>query len=359
MWKNWLLYVLAIGCFGVFTVLYIKQSAFIVLMVVIVIPLVYSVITCILAKRKCRVHFEKETVTLEKNKKTEIGIVIENSSGINLGNAAWVSVSVYNGMGTRLYRGKKKFRLGLGSQRISFEFTPKFSGFHEIVLEKMKIYSGFSMLCSTFHSGERKSFLIMPEYKEFSIHLENLHEEKEGESDRFSAVRPGSDPSELYDIRNYRPGDRINRINWKFTAKNGQLMVQDYGFPIACDTAVLIDISGEKDAEKVERAIEILYYVMLNYIMEKKLFYVIWKDFREERLKRKMISGDGDVYDLFHDMFCSDMGKMEKELEELYSAQFEGEFLSRGVFIYTGRKSVDEETTRMKLRADRMEFVRV
>ena len=359
MWKNWFIYLFAVGCSAIFTVLYLKQSAFIVLLMVAAVPLVYSVITCILARRHCRIHFAEEPVAWEKNTKTKIEVVVENDSDVNVGNAAWISLSVNDGMGTKRIRKKKKIYLMAGSQKVPFELIPRHSGIHEIVIEKLTVCSGFSLLRSTIRSGETRSFLIMPQYKEFPIDLETLHEENEGDSERFSAVRPGNDPSELYDIRDYRPGDKINRVNWKFTAKNGQLMVQDYGFPIACDTAVFLDISGGSSSDRVEEAVEVLYYVILNYVLENKLFYVIWRDFREEGIQRRMISGDGDVYDLFHDLFRSGLGKTGENLEEIYSAQCESEFLSGGIFIYTGRKELDEELTRLKLRADRMEFVHI
>lgn len=359
MIKNWVIYFVTVAGLIIFAIMYIKQSAFVILMMAAVVPLLYSVITYIQAKRNVIAYISTDMLMMEKGKKTEFQVVIENSSEMNRGCAVFVYVTVNNGIGTSICRFKRKIYLTSDREVTTFEYVPVHSGINEIMVEKIKICNGFSLLHCNVEAEGSLSFLIMPEYKDFPIHPETIYDENEGESDRFSAVKPGNDPSELYDIRLYKPGDKLNRINWKFTAKNNELMVQDYGFSIACDTAVFFDISGEKDLNKVERAIEILYYLMVNYVLAKKLFYVIWKDLRADGVKRKMISGDEDIYDLLHELFQSDMGKSDASLEDIYNAQYEGEYLSGSILIYSSRKDVEDEEVRCKLRTDVLEFVHV
>lgn len=359
MWKSWLIYIMSLVAFSLFTVLYSKRSAFILLFVVAFVPLIYSLLTFIVAKKKIKAYFDMDSITLEKNKKVEIKVKLECFSETSAGNRVRMYISIYNGMGKRIFRDRKKLYLTMKGQTATFQFVPKYSGVHHIVLEKIKVYSGFSLLCSTICPEERLSFMILPEYKEFPIQTGVLYEENEGESEQFSARKPGNDPSELYEIRLYRPGDKMNRINWKFSAKNNELMVQDYGFPIACDLAVFFDVSSEKDLQKIEHALEILYYLMVHFTLSKKLFYVIWKDSAEQQVKRKMLTGSEDIFEVFQELFSSDMTDEKTDIEDMYSAQFEGEFLSSSIFIYAGRKDMEEEILRMKLRTDMLEMIHV
>ncbi len=359
MWKSWLIYILSLAAYSLFTILYGKRSTFIILFVIVFVPLIYSLLTCILAKRNLRVSLETDSMTPEKNKKAEIYVNIECLSELSAGNQVRAYISIYNGMGKRIFRRRKKLYLTLEKQTTMFEFVPKYSGVHKIVLEKVKVYSGFSLFYSTVHPEEQLSFMIMPEYKEFSVQTGIIHEENEGESDQYSVRKPGNDPSELYDIRLYRPGDKMNRINWKISAKNNELMVQDYGFPVACDLAVFFDVSAEKDLQKVENALEILYYLMVHFTLEKKLFYVIWNDSKEQQVKRRMLSGSEDIYEVFQELFCTDMTDEKACMEDMYSAQFEGEFLSSSIFIYGGRNDLEEEFLQMKLRTDVLELIHV
>lgn len=359
MVKNWIIYIVAFAGLAIFSVMYIKQSAFIVLTMAALVPLWYSMITFILAKRAVKASISTEVLTLEKNKPARFLITVENRSAINQGCAAVVYITVKSGAGMVISRNRKKMYLISEKEEMEFDYVPSHSGINEVIVEKVRVFNGFSLLYSTVPSGDRRSFLIMPDYKEYPIQPETLYDENEGESERFSAAKPGSDPTELYDIRVYKPGDKLNHINWKFTAKNSQLMVQDYGFPIACDTAVFIDVSDEKDMDKIETVSEILYYLMVKFVLVRKIFYVIWKDRRAETVKRKMISGDDDIYDLFHDLFCAGMSGSCKNIEDIYSMQYEGEFLSGSILIYSGRKNIEDEIIRQKLRTDKLQLVHV
>ena len=52
------------------------------------------------------------------------------------------------------------------------------------------------------------------------------------DSDRFSDEKPGDDPSEIFDIREFKDGDRLNSIHWNLTVKTGKIMVKDFSFPL-------------------------------------------------------------------------------------------------------------------------------
>lgn len=59
------------------------------------------------------------------------------------------------------------------------------------------------------------------------------------ESERYSATRPGSDPSETFSIREYRPGDPIRQIHWKLSGKTDQTMLRELGLPVVNRTLLL------------------------------------------------------------------------------------------------------------------------
>ena len=52
------------------------------------------------------------------------------------------------------------------------------------------------------------------------------------DSDEYSAVKPGFDPSETFSIREYRPGDSIKTIHWKLSQKSGDTMVRELSLPV-------------------------------------------------------------------------------------------------------------------------------
>lgn len=58
----------------------------------------------------------------------------------------------------------------------------------------------------------------------------------------YSADKPGDDPSEVFAIREYKPGDKMRNIHWKLTTKYDSFMVKENSFPVSREDTVLIDV---------------------------------------------------------------------------------------------------------------------
>ena len=62
------------------------------------------------------------------------------------------------------------------------------------------------------------------------------------EADGLMQNRRGSDPSEIFDIRDYVPGDDIRTIHWKLSCKTDGLIVRQASDPSHYDVALLPDL---------------------------------------------------------------------------------------------------------------------
>ena len=63
-----------------------------------------------------------------------------------------------------------------------------------------------------------------------------------GGGERYSASKPGGDPTELFGLREYRLGDRLNRVDWKLSQKTGGLMVKESSLPVTDRVLLLVDL---------------------------------------------------------------------------------------------------------------------
>ena len=357
--KNWFIYIAVMIGLAIFAILYIKQSGFIVLFMAAVVPPLYSVVLYAAARRSVKVSFFQKMQSVEKGKKLPVTVCIESRGTISRGCAVVLFLKVNDGLGAYSNTIKKKIFLNSAREEILLFLDPKHCGFFEARVDKIICYHGFSLFRFVARPEAVTSFFVMPKYQEYPISFKLDGEEREGDSDCYSSVKAGNDPSELYDVRYYRPGDRLNCINWKLSAKKKEMIVQDYGFPIACDIAVLIDLMNERDADTIERAMEILYFTAMQMVMAGKLFYVIWKDGHEKKVTRKMVRDEEEVSQMLIEVLQSGMTKYGVPLEELYSAQFEGEYLFGCMFLYAGRKQMEDEVIRDRLRTNATEFVQV
>ena len=70
--------------------------------------------------------------------------------------------------------------------------------------------------------------------------------------------RQGSDPSEMFDIRDYMPGDDVRTIHWKLSSKTDELIVRQSSDPSHYNVAVLPDF-GRTGAARTELNAAVAY----------------------------------------------------------------------------------------------------
>lgn len=67
------------------------------------------------------------------------------------------------------------------------------------------------------------------------------------ESDNYAADRAGNDLTEVFQLRDYVPGDELRRIHWKLSGKLDRLIVRDPGLPLSRSLLVLWDKTAAGD----------------------------------------------------------------------------------------------------------------
>ncbi len=75
------------------------------------------------------------------------------------------------------------------------------------------------------------------------------------DGERYSQTKPGSDPSETFAIREYRPGDPIRQIHWKLSQKADMTMLRELGLPVIEQTLLVFrNLLSEREAVSPETA---------------------------------------------------------------------------------------------------------
>jgi len=113
--------------------------------------------------------------------------------------------------------------------------------------------------------------------------------------------KPGGGYSELHEMRLYRPGDSLNQIHWKLTAKTGKLTIREPQEPNLGLVLLTLDICGT--GEVLDRKFGQLLWLG-SYLLERKIPFEI-----------RAMTGDG--------VFCAPVsGKtdLEQALDALLGA---------------------------------------
>ena len=155
---------------------------------------------------------------------------------------------------------------GKGKQVIELQGRSQWCGCIRFALNSWKSFDFFG-ICSRKRKTELCSCtVVMPEKQKQDFSFLT----KEGfdmESFRYSGSRPGDDPGETFDIREYREGDSIRQIHWKLTGKMDRLIIREKSFPV--DDTVLILAEAflpEKDPGTAQTLAEVFAAVLSSFM---------------------------------------------------------------------------------------------
>ena len=235
---------LIIICF-IFYVMYLWNFALVLLVIMIAVPLVMF-LTTFLASRKMDVEMMLKNTTAAKNENFPVQIKVNNRSIIPIGKAD-VHIHYYNVFNNQI----NTFQLYMpiqakNAQSVTFQLSSKFCGIVNIFCKQIYIYDPLRIF--KFRIGRNISVqaAVMPEGHEIDG-IVNFTDRVNEESETFSDQKPGDDPSEVFDLRGYHPGDKLNRIHWKLSSKKDEFIVKDYSLPVDIPCMIFADLHCYED----------------------------------------------------------------------------------------------------------------
>ena len=139
----------------------------------------------------------------------------------------------------------------------------------ECRLKKARIYDPFGLVHFNVKNVSDKARLLITPVMSENSYIRNLDGSYIIDSDKFSDTQKGDDSSQVFEIRNYAPGDDIRRIHWRLSSKQDELIVKEYSKPIAEDCVVMLESGiGGSDPEERKRRADGLLSVFLKLSFE-------------------------------------------------------------------------------------------
>lgn len=118
----------------------------------------------------------------------------------------------------------------------------------------------------------------------------SLPEEEEAPGVR---PRPGGGPGEDYEPREYRPGDPLNTIHWKLSAKRDELVTRETLETVRPLPLLTLDAFGDPNA--LDAALELLFGAGQAFLAQGRAHSIAWADPLTGELRRFNIEGENDL----------------------------------------------------------------
>ncbi len=152
-------------------------------------------------------------------------------------------LSVQNGLtGTLVEKGLRASIAGKGKKTLSFQVDDPEIGMLYATVTSLTTQDIFGLVSYPVEHVMTAELLVSPpDIPSEIIMAEAL--ETTGESIRYSEQEKGSDISELFDVREYAPGDDIRAIHWKLTAKQETPILREFSQPLNYSVVLLVELA--------------------------------------------------------------------------------------------------------------------
>lgn len=262
----------------------------------------------------------------EKGKKIKAGISVKNQSS-HMSTRYEFQVTAGTSGGKK--RVKKKFRgvlLPKGGDTVWFTFDTIYCGTVEISVDSMEVYDFLGIFYRRVRWHRKAQVKVMPVFELMPLEISRRTREFQADAQEFSQDRRGDDPSEIYQVREYREKDSLKDIHWKLTAREEKLMIKEHGFPLGCVVLIYIDYKrGSQSAGGFSKMLETAASLSITLVSEKCIHMAAWYEEKNERVVRWRITDEESACDMIWNLMeirpYSDAAKKQVCYDDTFRGQ--------------------------------------
>lgn len=282
-----------IGTF-LFTILYSDYFPLAIFIITLVLPIILNIIIRII-KNNISLDIKSIDVVQNKNDGIEVKILIKNNSIFPAVNGE-LKLCYYN-----KFSGNKEIEYinfpinSKETESIDFKIKSKYCGKLIIEIQSLKIYDYLTFSSVKKKVNKSKEVIVLPQIYDinFSSNATNINS-LDGEI--FSKDKAGDDPSEVFNVREYVEGDKIQRIHWKLSSKVDNVMIKEYSQPIVNDSIIIVELcESENNINTIQGIIETaisLSHMLLSY---NYIHYICWYDKSKDFFNKIIINSEEDM----------------------------------------------------------------
>lgn len=231
-----------------------------------------------------------------------------------------------------------------GSKSFINNITLSGHGNYELVLKRLYVFDVLGILHCNIKVNSRCQIQVMPEFHDIQVRLTEATKNFYGESDIYDANVAGYDNSELFQIREYRKGDRLQNIHWKLTAKQDELMVKENSLPKTSPVVIFLNYTSRK---RRSAYLEIVFSLVFSIMDAGCPHYIVWYDGTEMDVMRMRVHDEESLFYFIGVLMKVKWIKAKENIKERYREKYRGE-------PYVTSLSLDEK---LVLRKDEEQLV--
>ncbi len=286
-----IIYVLVVLMVYVFSILYIDNLALVILLACLMLP-VFLGIVMLVGSIKMRFVIKTKEHSCYRNDSVDFKVIAEKALWLPVCYKFTVkAINKYTGeVSTRTFKGIISSR----EQELSFKMKCTHCGHIQIDICNSKVYDYLKIFSKKLKMSGTCNLVVMPNLHEFEGKLVTMPTLND-ESNVYSPVKSGDDPSEIFDIHQFKDGDDPRRIHWKLSSRSEEYFVKEYSHPLLNSIVLLID-NQQRNISKHDGLFD-LALSMSNFLLQNKIGHKMAVLSEDLVLKVCNITNDDELFD--------------------------------------------------------------
>lgn len=200
------------------------------------------------------------------------------------------------------------------------------AGSYTVTLEKLRVYDLTGLFYRNLRVGKSAGVQVLPDAEVVSLRITEGLRNFYGDADVYDDFRPGDDSSEIFDVREFRAGDKIQSIHWKLSAKSDDLIVRQDSQPHACPVVLILDGDG-MGARGAETFLSVAASLIFSMMDRACAHYVSWYSGSRQDIVRARVDDEEGYYLALCSYMedCVSQGKTRGQAEERYREKYRGD----------------------------------
>lgn len=193
----------------------------------------------------------------------------------------------------------------LRTRTVKMTVAGEYCGRMIVEMKEAIIYDMFGLFRFRVQPDKSAEFSIMPSKKE---EFESVTISDKGVSeDEELQMKKGDDVSQISQIRNYIPGDKLSNIHWKLSAKGEELQVKEYSMPYSEDVIILLELYVDKNyPDRFDELIEYFYAFAVSLIRQGRKFCVAWNADGSYELTEMEVMNEDDLEEVIGEIYYTE-----------------------------------------------------
>lgn len=264
----------------------------------IVVPIV-SYVNGLLAS-----HFVDVTISgasFVENRNDEFVFTINASNNsVFFSNTCVIQIDISNSLQKDTYTHSLTMPLTpMGTVSTTYPVKSDHCGIIKISVPSVWVYDLLTVFSFKKNINFTKEIPVFPNYNVIDEEFEMDY--TEGYSEISESTAKGNDSSEVTDVREYIPGDKLQDIHWKLSAKKDILMVKEH-ISLASEQLVLYIELAETQDSLIDIILDYAYGIGISLCQNNVSFTYIWYSLHSNECKKRLIQNQQTLHDTILEM---------------------------------------------------------